>query len=423
MNETIGQQLRLAREAQKLTLDQVAGATLMRERYLRALEEDNFAALPSLAQARGFLRAYAAHLKLDPEPLLGQFEGKQPTDVETVPLSTQASPEESDLISYEQADKVFVEIGRTLQSQRELLGLTLEDVIRYTHLRQHYLEALEAGNIDGLPSPSQGRGMLENYAVFLGMDPEPVLLRYAEGLQARLVARQKAQAKVAGPPTRRKRPLPAPLRRLLSPDILIGVTFAVFLVIFMIWGAVRIFAMRAVQTPTIAAPSIADVLLATPSPGVTPTLQLETATAPGDQALLLPGNAVTETPADLFFPTGEATGVQVYLTILQRTWMRVVVDGEIQFEGRVIPGSAYPFVGEQSVEVLTSNGAGVRIFYNQQDLGILGRFGEIVQRIFTAQGLVSPTPTVTRTPTAILRVTPSPANLEIPGLGGTPGVP
>jgi hypothetical protein len=32
--------------------------------------------------------------------------------------------------------------------------------------------------------------MLSNYAIFLGFDPEPLLLRFAEGLQANLAARQ-----------------------------------------------------------------------------------------------------------------------------------------------------------------------------------------------------------------------------------------
>ena len=49
-------------------------------------------------------------------------------------------------------------------------------------------------------------------------------------------------------------------------------------------------------------------------------------------------------------PGGEQA-VQVYLTIRQRAWMRVIVDGEIQFDGRVLPGSAYPFVGDTQVEV------------------------------------------------------------------------
>ena len=76
------------------------------------------------------------------------------------------------------------------------------------------------------------------------------------------------------------------------------------------------------------------------------------------------------------------------MVVQQRTWMRVTVDGEVAFEGRVLPGSAYPFAGEERVELVTGNGAGLQVFFNQQDLGLLGLFGEVVQRVFTVQGVL-----------------------------------
>ena len=95
--------------------------------------------------------------------------------------------------------------------------------------------------------------------------------------------------------------------------------------------------------------------------------------------------------------------MQVYVTVRQRAWMRVTVDGEIEFDGRVIPGSAYQFAGENQVEILTGNGAGLQIFFNQEDLGTMGLFGQVVQRVFTPQGIQTPTPTITVTGTATPR--------------------
>ena len=76
MTETIGQQLRQAREARSLTLEQVAQATHMRVHYLQALEANDIEALPSLVQARGFLRSYADFLELDAESLLVALSGE-----------------------------------------------------------------------------------------------------------------------------------------------------------------------------------------------------------------------------------------------------------------------------------------------------------------------------------------------------------
>jgi cytoskeletal protein RodZ len=58
-------------------------------------------------------------------------------------------------------------------------------------LRKHYLKALEEGDYNALPSSMQGRGMLSNYAKFLGLDEENLLLQFAEGVQAIFAEKQK----------------------------------------------------------------------------------------------------------------------------------------------------------------------------------------------------------------------------------------
>ncbi|HBY96950.1 MAG TPA: hypothetical protein DEP84_23885 [Chloroflexi bacterium] len=68
----IGEQLREAREARELTLQDIERATRIRAKYLRALEEENFEVLPGTVYVRGFLKTYARELGLDPEPLLAQ---------------------------------------------------------------------------------------------------------------------------------------------------------------------------------------------------------------------------------------------------------------------------------------------------------------------------------------------------------------
>ena len=69
--------------------------------------------------------------------------------------------------------------------------------------------------------------MLKNYATFLGLDPEPLLLRFAEGLQARLVVNQASRSQAA-PRSEAKPSSRSPLRRLLSADLIIGGVLALF---------------------------------------------------------------------------------------------------------------------------------------------------------------------------------------------------
>jgi hypothetical protein len=94
--------------------------------------------------------------------------------------------------------------------------------------------------------------------------------------------------------------------------------------------------------------------------------------------------------------------------------MRVTVDGKVEFEGRVRAGSAYPFVGGTQVEVLTGNGAAIQVFFNGEDYGVMGEFGELIDQIYSPQGILAPTATVTPTPSPTLHVTVTPAETSTP---------
>ncbi|NIW44070.1 MAG: hypothetical protein GWN30_04675, partial [Gammaproteobacteria bacterium] len=191
MYEKIGRELLQARLEQDIPLAQAAEETHIRPHYLEAMEKGDFSQLPSKAHERGFLRAYAEYLGLTIETLLIEldepYEG--PVEVAVEESVELASP------SADEADSVLIfrELGEELIGQREMLGFSLEEVERNIHIRLHYLEALESGNLADLPSPVQGRGMLKNYASFLGMEVEPILLRFADGLQAQHAEKRAAK--------------------------------------------------------------------------------------------------------------------------------------------------------------------------------------------------------------------------------------
>lgn len=68
-----GARLRAAREAAGLSLDQVAQQLKLAPRQVKALEDENFAALPGRTFSRGFVRNYARLLNLDPVDLLAHL--------------------------------------------------------------------------------------------------------------------------------------------------------------------------------------------------------------------------------------------------------------------------------------------------------------------------------------------------------------
>lgn len=428
MNVSIGQQLRQTRQERDISLEQAARGTHIRLHYLQAIESGDFSRLPSPVQARGFLRAYAGYLGLDPEPLLNSLSS-EPEKIEPMegPEQVQAISSGNGQESAGNAERIFEEIGELLRHQRDLLGLSLEDVERHTHLRVHYLEALEAGKLQNLPSSVQGRGMLKNYAAFLSLNPDPLLLRFADGLQTRLLERQSTQPRRSAASRPRSRITFVSLARTLSSDFLLSGLLVLLLVGFVIWGVFRISAMRSQTSPVPTMPPIAEELLTSSeaAPSSTPTTlgtpeadgsgesnSVEETASPAVAGADATGSVEVQSTQELPSPEAVTGLVQVSLAVNQRTWVRVTVDGDVEFEGRMLPGSAYTYSGNEEVEILTGNAAALQVFFNQQDLGTLGIYGEVVDRVFTPQGMVLPTPSPT--PTTLSTIT------STPELTGTP---
>ena len=492
MPQTIGQQLKQTRQEKALTIQKVVQATRIRAVYIEAIETDDFESLPSPVQVRAFLRLYAEYLGLSleavislqqtdvssttletslnppvvekittsevsqppqpvsnlflkrlgshfvrhehpisdvsPEPVSPKIDqivsekpisppDEVPDDVHTAP----AEPKPSQLI--------FVAIGETLRQRRESLSLILEEIERHTHVRIHYLQALEAGELDKLPSSVQARGMLSNYARFLDMDVDQLLLRFADGLQVRRVERQTALeltsqkplvqiGRKTSPHTRIK--IPGFLSRIFSVDILVGGGLIILLLLFSIWGTSRIIGLRSATTPAPTAPSIADVLDTSPEAGTaTPSLA-----ANGTQlATVLP--VAGETLA-VTIPVSGQGNVHVVVIANDQAWVRVTVDFVIKFTGRVTAGMAYPYDGNTQIEVLTGNGLAISILYNQSTLGPMGNLGDVVDRIYTAKAILeptatfTPTPSITPTPSATLKPSATPRISATPKASVTP---
>jgi cytoskeleton protein RodZ len=72
----IGSSLREARERRELALADVERATRIRSKYLAALEDERFNALPEEVYAKAFLRTYADFLGLDGGLFADEFEAR-----------------------------------------------------------------------------------------------------------------------------------------------------------------------------------------------------------------------------------------------------------------------------------------------------------------------------------------------------------
>src|SRR3954468_14123575 len=76
----IGNSLREARVRQGLDYPQVELATKVRAKYIRALEDEQFALLPAQPYVKGFLRTYAEFLGLDGQLYVDEYNSRFVSD-------------------------------------------------------------------------------------------------------------------------------------------------------------------------------------------------------------------------------------------------------------------------------------------------------------------------------------------------------
>jgi cytoskeletal protein RodZ len=138
-----------------------------------------------------------------------------------------------------------------LLAARERKGVDLYRAERDTKIRARYLAALERGDYRELPGAVYTKGFLRNYALYLGLDPDEVLLQWR---RERGDPRE-PQAVIAVP-----RPIAAPRRGLtFSPSLIV---FAILVFIVLGFGAyLGVQLLRFAKPPTIAVTDPAVALL------------------------------------------------------------------------------------------------------------------------------------------------------------------
>jgi len=72
--ESPGKYLKAERELQRLSLEEAANYTKIREPLLKTIEEDGYELLPHSLYVKGFLTTYARYLGLDPNEVILRYQ-------------------------------------------------------------------------------------------------------------------------------------------------------------------------------------------------------------------------------------------------------------------------------------------------------------------------------------------------------------
>lgn len=91
---SVGERLRIVREQQQLTLEDIAARTRVPRRHLNAIENSDYASLPAPTYSAGFVKTYARMLGLDGQRLSEEFRAEM--GVASVPQHQPAPYEPAD---------------------------------------------------------------------------------------------------------------------------------------------------------------------------------------------------------------------------------------------------------------------------------------------------------------------------------------
>ncbi len=348
---SLGRKLRTAREQQGLSLADIATRTRIRLSYLEAIEQDRLDQIPGGFFSRSFVRQYAQALGLTSADIDGDLEAVTVPPVETVPVEKvlrDYRPTKPTLLVEEDGSEFFHEAAFVKESNSGRIWMALAVTLIFgsagylTWQQRPDLRAFVLGKTIGAPP-------VANAPVTPAVALAPVAPAPTEPVDS-------------NPST----PF-AEVRQEASPDSVPPAPQASNL------------------KPKTATP------LASPPPLRTENLK---PTAPATSSPQRPASS------------GQTSPIEVAVSATEKSWVRLLSDGEKIFGGVMEAGETRRIAGSMSAVVFTGNAGGIVIQYNGRPLGAPGTRGQIRTVVFTAQKF------------EIRSSQPPPASPSSPGVAG-----
>ena len=231
-----------------------------------------------------------------------------------------------------------------LQAAREAAGLSVEQVSKKTNIRIGVIEDLEKNSVEVCGGIAYARGHIRSIARVIKADGDLLVaaIEAAQNIQSRKIIDQLVDNNVADRPKEKKVMKFSTLAAIAA--VVLGIGFVVTIAV----GNVS---------------NTSNKVEITPTESVTPT--------------------ASSTPVS-------TTGVNLVFTgVGGKTWIGIKDSkGEQIFDGQIKSGETQSFSDEQSLNVTIGNAAAVKVSLNGSDLGVAGKYGEVVRFNYTPSGAV-----------------------------------
>lgn len=286
--------------------------------------------------------------------------------------------------------------GENLRREREMRGVTLEEISESTKISTRMLKAIETEQFSELPGGIFTRNFIRAYAEYLGLDEEHALAEYKRAAGSpsdndlTRLAPNKTLSSMAGP---RGRLLPW-----VVIAVLLGSGYAVYH-----YSHREIAIPPAPQpaasssTPSAPASNPASAPTATNAGGTqaNPGGQTTPPAAPGSSPAA--GNAVASSAAGPASapPSAPELGegdLVLQVSTTEEVWLAVSADGKILWQHLMPGNSTRSFRAKDSFDVTTGNAQGTNLTLNGQAQKPLGREGEFKRVHLTRDNLQAQAP-------------------------------
>jgi cytoskeleton protein RodZ len=264
--------------------------------------------------------------------------------------------------------------GGDLREARERIGWSLEGIAAALHIRQTFLEALEAGRLGDLPGNAYTLGYLRTYAIALGLNPNVVVRRF------------KAEAAVVSQKPELAFPVPVPEHSIpAGAVVLLGVLLAVG--VYAGWYRLSGEGSLPAETDTRVPERLGSLAEQTvpPFPAVTPApvpieppaaQEAEVAAAP----VVYPSSAAAAsvTPAVASAPSTRSDQVRIVLRASADAWMQVRDRaGPVLLTRTLHPGDTWEVPPRPNLLLTTGNAGGTDIVVDGVTSPSLGGSGVV----------------------------------------------
>ena len=252
--------------------------------------------------------------------------------------------------------------GEHLRREREMRGVSLEEIAGATRISTRFLDALEKEAWDRLPGGVFNRGFVRTVARFLGLEEENLLAEYT--LAMRLPGATAIPSELP--------PQPSALRR--TPWIALGMAVVLALA-GAGWSGWRWFSAR--RAELIAA---ASALPAAPAPPAVPAMVWTLPVDPGTSPNTSPQTPSPWTGSPPESPTrplpGPAGELRLKIDADKETYLTVFSDGQQIFAGAILGGESRSFSAKNVLTVETQDAGAIRLELNGQILAPIGPLGQ-----------------------------------------------